>query len=327
MFEAEDLRRLSRSMAELQWLLLILVLLYYFIPIHPIADSDTLILIRVCYATSVIGFRYLNFLTRETRWKLAVETWLTIAFISLALWQRPDGKPAAASQPAGNYHLCHHARKGHDVAGGHADTCYLFMSQASCGDTIFSPETFNLLMAKLSPFLLVAYVTSMLADDILSAKNNIAMLSQMDELTGLLNLRAFNLILGNRKGCRRWPLRSAVASGQRTYSRAMVVTNLPSCWSAPAPRKREAQRSQPGQLLLRQRGRDRHLDCLMHSGVPCRNPPDRSEAAPVYRQNPQPFESIQVHLARIALVAGKAIARIGRVEFQHCPVTGHLGQD
>jgi len=72
-FAAEDLRRFSR-MAELQWLLLILVLLYYFIPIHPIADSDTLILFRVCYLASVIVFRYLNFLTCETRWKLAVET-------------------------------------------------------------------------------------------------------------------------------------------------------------------------------------------------------------------------------------------------------------
>ena len=71
-YEAEALRRFSRSMAELQWLLLILVVLYYCIPIHPISDSDALILVMVCYAASVIVFRYLNFLTRETRWKLAL---------------------------------------------------------------------------------------------------------------------------------------------------------------------------------------------------------------------------------------------------------------
>ena len=58
-----------------------------------------------------------------------------------------------------------------------------------------SPETFTMLMAKFSPFLLVAYVTSMLASDILHAKQRITLLSQTDDLTGLLNMRAFNRIL------------------------------------------------------------------------------------------------------------------------------------
>jgi len=196
-YEAEDLRRFSRSMAELQWLLLILVLLYYFIPIHPISDSDALILVMVCYAASVIVFRYLNFLTRETRWKLALETWLMIAFISLALWHT-----GLVESPLLNLYLL--VIIACAITLGKAMTlleviliaaCYLFMSHASYGDAIFSPETFTLLMAKFSPFLLVAYVTSMLAHDILSAKNKITLLSQMDELTGLLNLRAFNLIL------------------------------------------------------------------------------------------------------------------------------------
>jgi len=64
-------------------------------------------------------------------------------------------------------------------------TCHLFMGHVSCGDAIFSPETFTLLLAKFSPFLPVACVTSLLAHDIPSAKNNLAMLSQMDEQTGL----------------------------------------------------------------------------------------------------------------------------------------------
>ena len=50
-------------------------------------------------------------------------------------------------------------------------------------------------MEKFSPFLLVAYVTSMLAADILQAKKRITLLSQTDDLTGLLNMRAFNLVL------------------------------------------------------------------------------------------------------------------------------------
>ncbi len=195
--DSEDLRNFSRSMAELQWLLLILVLLYYFIPIRPITNSEALIVIMVCYSASVIVFRYLKLLTRETRWKLALETWLMIAFISLALWHT-----GLVESPLLNLYLL--VIIACAITLGKAMTlleviliavCYLYMSYVSYGDGIFTPETFTLLMAKFSPFLLVAYVTSMLASDILSAKKKITLMSQMDELTGLLNLRAFNLIL------------------------------------------------------------------------------------------------------------------------------------
>jgi hypothetical protein len=63
------------------------------------------------------------------------------------------------------------------------------------------------------------------------------------------------------------------------------------------------------------------------SATPFRNPPHRCEGTPVDRQNPQPFQCIKVCLAWIALVAGKAVARIGLVQCQHFPVPGHLGQD
>jgi diguanylate cyclase (GGDEF)-like protein len=196
-FEVEDLRGFSRSMAELHWLLLILVLLYYFIPIRPITNSDALIVAMLCYSAAVVVLHYLNICGRETRWKLAVETWLMIAFISVTLWYT-----GLVESPLLNLYLL--VIIACAITLGKAMTllevmliavCYLFMSHVSYADAIFSPATFTLLMAKFSPFLLVAYVTSMLASDILAAKRKIIHLSQMDELTGLLNLRAFNLIL------------------------------------------------------------------------------------------------------------------------------------
>jgi diguanylate cyclase (GGDEF)-like protein len=60
---------------------------------------------------------------------------------------------------------------------------------------MFTLETFTLLMARFSPFMLVAYVTSLLASDILSARQKINLLAQTDELTGVLNMRAFRLLL------------------------------------------------------------------------------------------------------------------------------------
>jgi len=194
--EPEDLHSFSRSMAELHWLLLILVLLYYFIPIRPISNSDALIVTMVCYSLAVVVLRYLRLPARESRWKLAVETWTMIAFISVTLWHT-----GLVESPLLNLYLL--VIIACALTLGKAMTLlevmliaasYLFMSHVNYGDALFSPATFTLLMAKFSPFLLVAYVTSMLASDIQTAKTKIAVRSQMDELTGLLNLRAFNLL-------------------------------------------------------------------------------------------------------------------------------------
>ncbi len=175
LFEVEDLRGFSRSMAALQWLLLVLVLIYYFIPIRPITDRDSLIIIMVSHSASVALFRCLKRLTCETRWKLAVETWLMIAFISLVL-----SHTGMVESPLLNLYLL--VIIACAITLGKTMTllevmliasCYLFMSHVSYGDTFFSPETFTLLMAKFAPFLLVAYVTSMLASDILTAEKKL----------------------------------------------------------------------------------------------------------------------------------------------------------
>ncbi len=49
-YDREELKGFARSMAELQWLLLILVILYFFIPTRPITDSDGLIITMVGYS-------------------------------------------------------------------------------------------------------------------------------------------------------------------------------------------------------------------------------------------------------------------------------------
>ena len=85
-YEKEELKGFSRSMAELQWLLLILVILYFFIPIQAIENYDGLIITMTSYSVFIVLFRYLNFQARESRLKLAMETWVMISFITLVLW-------------------------------------------------------------------------------------------------------------------------------------------------------------------------------------------------------------------------------------------------
>lgn len=151
----------------------------------------------ICYCSLVLVFRYLNFHTRETRWKLAFETWLMIGFITAVLWFT-----GMIDSPLLNLYLLVIIACAMTLGKimtllevGLIACCYLFMGYHAYAVDIFSLETFTLLMAKFSPFLLVAYVTSMLASDIKAAKNKITVLSQTDELTGLLNMRAFNIIL------------------------------------------------------------------------------------------------------------------------------------
>lgn len=195
-FDAEELKGFSRSIAELQWLLLILVILYFFIPIREISDRDALIVTMVSYSVFVLVFRYLNFQTRETRLKLAVETWVMVGFITTVLWYT-----GLTESPLLNLYLL--VIIACAITMGKAMTllevaliacCYLLLGYQAYGDAIFVPATFTMLMARFSPFLLVAYVTSMLAADILAAKHKISRLSQTDDLTGLLNMRAFNTL-------------------------------------------------------------------------------------------------------------------------------------
>src|SRR5690349_17017716 len=80
--EQEELRGISRTVAEIHWLLLILVLLYV---IFGSTDKFTeAAVISACffYAAFVMAFRYANFHKRESRWKVAFETWAMIAFIT-----------------------------------------------------------------------------------------------------------------------------------------------------------------------------------------------------------------------------------------------------
>ncbi|MFV1972333.1 MAG: GGDEF domain-containing protein [Thiohalobacterales bacterium] len=196
-FEEEELKGFSRSMAELQWLLIILSILYFFIPTRPITDTNAMIITLVSYSGLVMLFRYLNFHARETRWKLAIETWAMIAFITTILWHT-----GMVESPLLNLYLL--VIIACAITLGKVMTllevaliacCYLYMGYQVYSVEVVAPETFTMLMAKFSPFLLVAYVTSMLASDIKSAKSRITVMSQTDELTGLLNMRAFNTIL------------------------------------------------------------------------------------------------------------------------------------
>jgi hypothetical protein len=86
--EQEELRGISRTVAEIHWLLLILVLLYLIFS-GARADAEAAAAISAglfFYAALVMAFRYANFYRTESRWKIAIESVAMILFITWVLW-------------------------------------------------------------------------------------------------------------------------------------------------------------------------------------------------------------------------------------------------
>ncbi|MBI2993705.1 MAG: GGDEF domain-containing protein [Gammaproteobacteria bacterium] len=196
-FDETELKGFSRSVAEIEWLLLVLVLLYYVAPDLYVANENRVLVGMGAFAAFILSFRYLNFYRREARWKIALETWAMIGFITWTLMY--TGK---IESPLLNLYLLVVITAGLTLGKLMTllellliTTCYLWMGQSQYSTAVFSMGNFSQLMAKFSPFLLVAYLTTMLSADLHYAKNAFQKLSQLDELTGVYNRRAFNKVL------------------------------------------------------------------------------------------------------------------------------------
>lgn len=189
-----ELKGFSRTIAELEWLLLILVLLYFVVPSAVITDEWGLILAMILFASFVISFRYSKLFTEETHWKLAIETWAMIIFISWCAYNT-----GGINSPLLNLYILVIIVSA--LTLGKLITLlefllitsvYFFLGQAVYETSTFSFTDFGEIMVLFAPILLVGYVTTLLAADVEYAREELLLLSDTDELTGLKNRRAFN---------------------------------------------------------------------------------------------------------------------------------------
>jgi len=197
--EQEELRGVSRTVAEIEWLLLVLVLVYVLFG-RPIPDIEpALSMALFFYAAFVMSFRYTNFYRRETRWKVAVETLAMIVFITWALWFT-----GGLVSPLLNAYLLvvitsaltlgkvMTAVEVALIAG-----CYLFFDWLVGGKDVLRLAFWGGFGAQFAPVVLVAYITTMFSADIRYGLNRAKLLSETDELTGLHNMRGF-VVIANR---------------------------------------------------------------------------------------------------------------------------------
>jgi diguanylate cyclase (GGDEF)-like protein len=194
--EQEELRGIARTVAEIHWLLLILVLLYIiFGGAREDAESSAAISMGLFfYAALVMSFRYANFYKRETRWKIAIETCGMVAFITWVLWHT-DGLVS----PLLNAYLLPVITSALTLgkvftllAVALIAACYLLLGGSLAPDLI-TLAFVGALVAQLAPVLLVAYITTMFSADIRYGLARAKVLSETDDLTGLLNVRGFAL--------------------------------------------------------------------------------------------------------------------------------------
>jgi len=192
-----ELRGFSRTLAELEWLLLVLVLLYFVLPGATIGNQIGMLFAMVGYAAFVISFRYSKLFTEETQWKLALETWVIILFITWCVYHT-----GGIDSPLMNLYLLVIIFSALTLGKlvtllefGLISAVYFYLAQPNFYDDGFSISGFSEMIVTFAPYLLIAYLTSLLAADLKHAREGLEQLSDTDELTGLKNRRAFNVAL------------------------------------------------------------------------------------------------------------------------------------
>ncbi len=189
--EQDEIKGFARSVAEVEWLLLILVLLYLLSPGTYVAQREIVLIALLAFAAFIVVFRYLNFYRRQTRLKIAVETLVMVAFTTSVLL--PTGGPES---PLLNLYLLPIIVAALTLGKWFSllmvalvSVCYVYVGADI--QEVASLAGVSALLTKLLPFLLVAFITTMLASDIHIARTRIKALSETDEMTGLMNVRAF----------------------------------------------------------------------------------------------------------------------------------------
>jgi len=191
--EQAQLRGFARSIAEVEWLLLLLVMLYLFVTQPELSSEIVVVGSLFVFAALILIFRYAARLRKRTRLKIAVEILIMVGFLSAVLSQI-----GAETNPLFNLYLLPIITAA--LALGKRATvlvvllvcaCYFMLATITGGIEVLSPVLATQAVGVLAPFLLVAFLTTLLAENIHTAKERIRALSDRDELTDLYNIRAF----------------------------------------------------------------------------------------------------------------------------------------
>ena len=216
--EQEELRGVSRTVAEIHWLLLILVLLYVIFGASDKFTEAAVMSASFFYAAFIMAFRYANFHKTESRWKVAIETWAMVGYITWVCLNT-----GGLASPLLNTYLLPVVTSALTLGKGTTlievaliAACQVFLGGSFAMDKMLTLAFFGGFAAQIAPIILVAYIVSLFAVDIRYGLSRAKLLAETDELTGLLNIRGFS-IAANR-----------LFSQAQRYNRAVTVLMIDS---------------------------------------------------------------------------------------------------
>ncbi|OGA16960.1 MAG: hypothetical protein A3H32_18795 [Betaproteobacteria bacterium RIFCSPLOWO2_02_FULL_63_19] len=194
--EHHELRGIARTVAEIEWLLLVLTLLYQVLEEGSDFTRSAVGMALFVYAAFLLGFHYLNFFRREARWKVAIESWVMIVFITWVLWFT-----GGLQSPLLNLYLLPVITSALALGKlatllevGLITACFVLLG-GSLVEPVLAVSRATLPIVQLAPMLLVAYLTTMFSADIRYGLNKAKALSESDELTELYNVRGFSFVM------------------------------------------------------------------------------------------------------------------------------------
>jgi diguanylate cyclase (GGDEF)-like protein len=192
--ELLELEGFTRSIAEIEWLQLILVLLYYVSPGVDFRHPFGVFISIVCFAAFVISFHYINFFTIPSKWKIAIETWAMLFFVSWVIISSGEINSPLLSLYVLTIIACA-LTLGKLVTFleiGLIAAVYVFIHFPYYNLNGISVQDLSSFMSAFVPVILIAYVTTMLAADVQHGKKALKLLAETDDSTGFKNKRAFN---------------------------------------------------------------------------------------------------------------------------------------
>jgi diguanylate cyclase (GGDEF)-like protein len=190
--EQGRLQGFARSIAEVEWLLLILVILYLYVTRPDLARDFRVIGALIGFTGFVLVFRYAPGFTR-TRLKIVLETLAMVIFLTLVL-----ALVGLEASPLVNLYLLPIITAS--LALGKRSTVLLLALVSACyvGIAALANEAepsaaaiATQAIGMLAPFVLVAFLTTLLVENIRSASEQISVLAVHDEVTRALNMDAF----------------------------------------------------------------------------------------------------------------------------------------
>lgn len=187
---------IRKSLMRVDWLVLLVVGLYALVPHATLSAPRALQLAIACFTVFVLALRWRGFPVRGTSERIALSGAAMVAFITVAAINT-----GGTRSPLINLYLLPivvsamtlGARGAAIVLAG----VVLAYLSVMVGEGPFpeTPELLVRLLGGLGPFVLVAYVTQILAGSVITARRRIEEMAERDALTGMLNLRAFRALL------------------------------------------------------------------------------------------------------------------------------------